>query len=79
MKQCIYEFFIDDGNSSAYTRLVQNVSYGCTILKLECTNRCVKNYTGHLHKLAAHKTFLARAQKILKQSIPWLLPQLKEP
>ncbi|XP_063238957.1 uncharacterized protein LOC134540255 [Bacillus rossius redtenbacheri] len=67
-----YKYFVGDGDSSVYAKLVQNVSYGRTIQKLECANHCIKNYTGHLHKLAADKTFPPDSRKLLKQSIPRL-------
>lgn len=67
-----YKFFIGDGDSSVHARLFQNVSYGRSIQKLECANHVVKNYTGHLHKLAADKSFPPEGRKLLKQSIPRL-------
>jgi len=34
----IYKYYIGDGNSSVYARIVKKVSYGRDVIKLECTN-----------------------------------------
>ncbi|KAJ8895966.1 hypothetical protein PR048_001307 [Dryococelus australis] len=52
-----FKYFVGDGDSSVYARLMQN---------------CI-NYTGHLHKLATDKNFSVQNRNILKSLIPSLM------
>lgn len=67
-----YKYFVGDGDSSVYARIMEKVPYGRTVLKMECANHCVRNYTGHLHTLASDKNFPLEARKLLKSVIPRL-------
>lgn len=67
-----YKYFIGDGDSSVYKRIMQSVPYGRSVHKLECANHCVRNYTGYLHKLAADTNYSVESRKLLKPAIPRL-------
>ncbi|XP_063240064.1 uncharacterized protein LOC134540920 [Bacillus rossius redtenbacheri] len=67
-----YKYFVGDGDSSVYARIIQNVPYGRFVHKLECANHCIRNYTSHLHTLASDKSFDPEARRMLKSVIPRL-------
>lgn len=67
-----YKYFVGDGDSSVYARIMEKVPYGRSVFKMECANHCVRNYTSHLHTLAADKNFPSESRKLLKPTIPRL-------
>ncbi|KAF2902710.1 hypothetical protein ILUMI_03489 [Ignelater luminosus] len=73
-----YKKFIADGDSSVYSKIKQNVSYGLEVRKIECTNHVVKNYSKQLYKikndtksvsLAARKIFTKDTIESLIKSV----------
>ncbi|KAJ8896248.1 hypothetical protein PR048_001591 [Dryococelus australis] len=61
-----FKYFLGDGDSCVYARLMENVHYGRQIQKKkknECANHRVRNYTDHLHQLATDKNFSIAKQK----------------
>ncbi|XP_063229100.1 uncharacterized protein LOC134534548 [Bacillus rossius redtenbacheri] len=67
-----YKFIVGDGDSSTYVKIQQNVSYGRHVVKMECANHAVKNYTGKLHKIAKDTVHPISGRKCLSQLIPRL-------
>ncbi|KAF5284973.1 hypothetical protein FQR65_LT13362 [Abscondita terminalis] len=46
-----YKYVVGDGDSSVYARIVEFVSYGRSVVKLECANHVTRCYTSQLHKI----------------------------
>lgn len=46
-----YRIMIGDGDSSTYKKIKENVSYGRHVIKRECANHVIKNYTKALFNL----------------------------
>lgn len=67
-----YKFIISDGDSSALAKIQQFVSYGRYVVKLECANHMVRNYTAKLHKITKDTTHDITHRKELTQLIPRL-------
>lgn len=67
-----YKYIVGDGDSSTYIKIQQNVHYGRQVVKLECANHAVKNYTGKLHKIAKDTAHPLSGRKLLSQLIPRL-------
>ncbi|KAK5639970.1 hypothetical protein RI129_010781 [Pyrocoelia pectoralis] len=52
-----YKFVVGDGDSSVYTRIIERVSYGRSVIKLECANHATRAVTSNLYKLIKNTTF----------------------
>ena len=62
-----YIRMIGDGDSSAYSIIVKNLpDCGKYVVKIECTNHCVKCLRGSLEKLVAQK-FHHKGDKMLSR------------
>lgn len=72
----IYKYYIGDGDSSVYTRIVEQVSYGRDVIKLECANHITRNLHDGLRKLVANKHFPIHLRKILNSGSPSPLERL---
>lgn len=46
-----YKYFVADGDSSVYARIVEKVPYGREVQKSACINHAIKNYGKALHKV----------------------------
>ncbi|KAK4880779.1 hypothetical protein RN001_008925 [Aquatica leii] len=51
-----YKYFIADGDSSTFPNLRTKVPYGPSIMKTECKNHVIKNYSKHLYNLKNDKS-----------------------
>ncbi|KAK5644983.1 hypothetical protein RI129_006283 [Pyrocoelia pectoralis] len=60
-----YRQFIGDGDSSVFAKLRQNVKYGQTINKIECSNHALKNYGKHLYKIKKDTNIKFEGRKLL--------------
>lgn len=63
-----YKYFIADGDSSVYARIVQRVPYGREVHKLECMNHATKNYGKALHKIRSDTKVNVEVRKWLTVS-----------
>ncbi|XP_031333159.1 uncharacterized protein LOC116182246 [Photinus pyralis] len=60
-----YKKFIADGDSTVYSHIRKRVSYGEQVVKIECTNHAIKNYSKHLYKLKSDTKNVALATRKL--------------
>nr|CAD7203603.1 unnamed protein product [Timema douglasi] len=67
-----YKYIVSDGDSSTYAKIQHNVTYGRQVIKLECANHMVRNYTDKLHKIIRDTVHDITARKELSQLIPRL-------
>ncbi|KAK5642956.1 hypothetical protein RI129_009123 [Pyrocoelia pectoralis] len=67
-----YKYVIGDGDSSVYARIIELVSYGRFVIKLECANHITRCYTSQLHKITTKTSHEVETRRILKQYIPRL-------
>lgn len=67
-----YKYMIGDGDSSTYARIKQGVRYGRDVIKLECANHMVRNYTDKLHRISKDTSFPLTVRKELTPVIPRL-------
>ena len=59
---------IGDGDSSAYSKIVQNFpDWGKYVVKIECANHCVKCLRDSLEKLVAQKSHYKGAKMLIRQ------------
>lgn len=72
----IYKYYIGDGDSSVYARIVEKVSYGRDVIKLECANHITRNLHDGLRKLVANKHFPLHVRKVLTYGSPSPLERL---
>lgn len=72
----MYKYYIGDGDSSVYARIVEKVSYGRDVIKLECANHITRNLHDGLRKLASNKHFPIHVRKILTYGSPSPLERL---
>lgn len=52
-----YKYMIGDGDSSVYSKVIQKVSYGRRVQKLECANHITRAFTSNLHKIASNTQY----------------------
>ncbi|KAK5643173.1 hypothetical protein RI129_007018 [Pyrocoelia pectoralis] len=64
-----YKYVVGDGDSSVYARIQEKVSYGRSVIKLECANHCVRAYTAALHCLIKNRQFQIESRNILKKHV----------
>lgn len=57
--------FVGDGDSSVYCNIINKVSYGREVKKLECTNHALKNYGKRLRGIKTDKQINIGARKLL--------------
>lgn len=50
-----YKYFTADGDSRTFADLKTKVNYGTSIVKSECKNHAIKNYSKHLYTLREDK------------------------
>ncbi|XP_063232518.1 uncharacterized protein LOC134536644 [Bacillus rossius redtenbacheri] len=67
-----YLYIISDGDSSSYLKIQRGVSYGRHVVKLECANHMIRNYTSKLHAITKDTTHVITARRQLSQLIPRL-------
>lgn len=73
----IYKYYVGDGDSSVYARIVERVSYGRDVVKMECANHVCRNFHTHLRKLSADKkSFPLDVRKFLTQGRPSAIERL---
>lgn len=60
-----YLKFVGDGDSSVFTKILQNVSYGKEVKKIECTNHALKNYGKRLRSIKADTQISLEGRKLL--------------
>lgn len=72
----MYKYYIGDGDSSVYSRIIEKVSYGRDVVKLECANHITRNLHDGLRKLVANKHFPIHVRKILSNISPSPLERL---
>lgn len=46
-----YLKFFADGDSSVFSKIKEEVSYGSEVVRIHCTNHAVKNYDKALYKI----------------------------
>lgn len=63
-----YKYFIADGDSSVYANLVEKVSYGTCIRKIECVNHAIKNYGKYLYNIKKDSNVAISIRKLLTQT-----------
>lgn len=63
-----YLRFIADGDSSVFSKIKENVTYGQDVRKMECTNHALKNYGKHLRKIKADTQINLKGRKLLTQT-----------
>ncbi|KAJ8969611.1 hypothetical protein NQ317_001975 [Molorchus minor] len=51
MHEVKYSKFIADGDSSVYAKIKEKVTYGSEVVKVECMNHVLKNYSKSLYKI----------------------------
>lgn len=66
----VYKYYIGDGDSSVYSRIVEKVSYGRNVIKLECANHITRNLHDGLRKLVVNKHFPVLAHKVFANGSP---------
>lgn len=64
-----YKYVVGDGDSSVYTRILENVSYGRYVIKLECANHVTRAFTSNLHKITKNTSFDCAARNIVRLRI----------
>lgn len=68
-----YKYLIGDGDSSVYARIIEKVTYGRNVLKMECANHVTRAFTAGLYKLTKDcATYDIIVRKMLKNKIPHL-------
>lgn len=72
----MYKYYIGDGDSSVYSRIIEKVSYGRDVVKLECANHITRNLHDGLRKLVVNKHFSIHVRKILSNGSPSPLERL---
>lgn len=60
-----YTKMIADGDSSVFSKIKKEVSYGHEVEKLECINHVIKNYGKALHNIKSNTTVSSSARKAL--------------
>lgn len=63
-----YGKFVADGDSSVFVSIIEKVSYGRLVKKLECTNHVLKNYGKHLRKIKTDTHINLTGRKLLTGS-----------
>lgn len=61
----IYKYFVADGDSSVYAKIVERVSYGRDVRKCDCMNHAIKNYGKALHIIRNDTKINLNARKLL--------------
>lgn len=60
-----YLKFVGDGDSSVFAKIRDNVVYGGSVKKIECTNHALKNYGKRLRNIKADKAIKIEGRKLL--------------
>lgn len=66
----MYKYYIGDGDSSVYTRIIEKVPYGRAVIKLECANHITRNLNDGLRKLVSNKHYPLRCRQLLGRGSP---------
>jgi hypothetical protein len=66
----MYKYYIGDGDSSVYTRIIEKISYGRDVIKLECANHITRNLHDGLRKLVSNKHYSLRCHQLLGRGLP---------
>ncbi|XP_044759630.1 uncharacterized protein LOC123317261 [Coccinella septempunctata] len=61
----MYKYLIGDGDSSVYARVVEKVSYGRDVVKIQCANHMTRCVSDKLHRLSKNTSFNISNRKIL--------------
>ncbi|XP_044744250.1 uncharacterized protein LOC123306346 [Coccinella septempunctata] len=62
----MYKYLIGDGDSSVYARVLEKVSYGRDVVKIECANY-ITRVSDKLHRLSKNTPFNISNRKILTE------------